>query len=518
MSSSSEGQDRSRLDGFEVDRSRLDGFEVELFKLVQKEATAEQWREWLRAPLEHAAARGNVNLFTRLMDAGADGGAGWRGCHGRTLLGAAASGKSEEMVLALLEAGAKDDLDIMFQDHSGHQRSALHEAVYGGAEKVCQALMLAGADPNVLDGDGNSPLDLAAGAGYVGIVSDLLLKGACLDTKKNPTNSTPLHLAAGGGHALCVSRLLLSGADMDSLDDLGSTPIALAARNNHLAVVEKLLFAGADTILADDDGFSPLEIAARRGNVAVLKFFLESGGGSISADGEGYTPLHCAAMADGRDGDNSGAIRVLLEAGADVDARTSEGKRPLHYATRGAFESTGPIEALLQEGAEVDARDDTGLTPLHEACCSSDAAAVELLLRWGADETLKHNNGFTVEDFVGHWEGQALVVNEQRRRVDDQRIRRMLARAPADRSWRRRGWLVLCRSRPSRMQLVRVSSSSSSSSSSISKPAKGARLSGVPSAGGDEAGDASKRDPAALFGRVIELKAEDVFRLVVCFL
>ncbi|CAN0472471.1 unnamed protein product, partial [Scytosiphon promiscuus] len=240
------------------------------------------------------------------------------------------------MVLALLKAGAKDDLDIMFQDHSGRQTSALHEAVYDGAEEVCQALMLAGADPNVVDGDGNSPLDLAAGAGYVGIVSDLLLKGACLDPKKISTNSSPLHLAAGSGHALCVSRLLLSGADKDSLGNFGSTPLLLAAQNNHLAVVKKLLCAGADTSLADElRGFNPVDIAAKRGNVAVLKFLLESGGGSVSADGEGYTPLHCAAMADGRDGDNSGAIRVLLEAGADVDARTSEGKRPLHYATHG---------------------------------------------------------------------------------------------------------------------------------------------------------------------------------------
>ena len=37
------------------------------------------------------------------MDAGADGGPGWRGCHGRTLLGAAAYGKQQSVVLALLK-------------------------------------------------------------------------------------------------------------------------------------------------------------------------------------------------------------------------------------------------------------------------------------------------------------------------------------------------------------------------------------------------------------------------------
>ncbi|CAN0541921.1 unnamed protein product, partial [Ectocarpus sp. 12 AP-2014] len=57
----------------EEDRSRVDGFEIEIFKLVQREATSDQWKEWLRAPLEHAAAKGSSDLFTRLMDAGANG-------------------------------------------------------------------------------------------------------------------------------------------------------------------------------------------------------------------------------------------------------------------------------------------------------------------------------------------------------------------------------------------------------------------------------------------------------------
>ncbi|CAN0509998.1 unnamed protein product [Ectocarpus sp. 12 AP-2014] len=80
----------------EDDRSRLDGFEICIFKLVQEEVTSHQWKQWLRVPLEHAAARGNLDLFTRLMDAGASGEPGWRGCNGRTLLGATAFGKPKK--------------------------------------------------------------------------------------------------------------------------------------------------------------------------------------------------------------------------------------------------------------------------------------------------------------------------------------------------------------------------------------------------------------------------------------
>ncbi|CAM9760525.1 unnamed protein product [Ectocarpus sp. 12 AP-2014] len=102
----------------EGDRSCVDGFEIEIFKLVKEEASPEEeWKQWLRAPLEHAAARGNLDLFTRLMDAGADGEAGWWGCHGQTLLGAAACGnKSDKMVRALLGAGARRDVNGRFEN------------------------------------------------------------------------------------------------------------------------------------------------------------------------------------------------------------------------------------------------------------------------------------------------------------------------------------------------------------------------------------------------------------------
>lgn len=76
-------------------------------------------------PLEHAAAEGDMELFTRLIEAGADSRAGWWGCKGRTLLGAAIQGGNEGIVVALLEAGAKPDVDIPI-DAGGGCESALH--------------------------------------------------------------------------------------------------------------------------------------------------------------------------------------------------------------------------------------------------------------------------------------------------------------------------------------------------------------------------------------------------------
>lgn len=86
-------------------RAVLEGEEVDIVKLVSKGATAKQWAEWLRVPLEHAAASGDFDLVEKLLRAGANGGAGWKGCGRRTLLDAAALGGNDDVVSALLQAG-----------------------------------------------------------------------------------------------------------------------------------------------------------------------------------------------------------------------------------------------------------------------------------------------------------------------------------------------------------------------------------------------------------------------------
>lgn len=97
------------------DRNQFDGFEIELFQLAKRGSSPEQWAEWLRVPKEHTAAEGSADLFARLMSAGANGGAGWWGCDGRTLLGAAAHGSNKSVVQALLDAGAQPEVNVLFR-------------------------------------------------------------------------------------------------------------------------------------------------------------------------------------------------------------------------------------------------------------------------------------------------------------------------------------------------------------------------------------------------------------------
>eukprot|EP00752_Nemacystus_decipiens_P010666 g9497.t1 len=505
-------------------QARLDGFEIEIFRLVMEGATTKQWKEWLRVPLEHAAANGNMDLFTRLLDAGADGGPGWRGCYGRTLLGAAAYGKDENIVLSLLKTGASAEVNVLFneenpshaydpgEDEERGPTSALLLAAKQGADGASRALMMAGADPNQLGVDDESPLHVAAQLGHHAVVNNLILKRANLEGKSPASEQTPLHCAADEGQVLCVSTLLLGGADKNSLDFLGRTPLALAVRGGHVKAAEELLAAGADLDIRSCGSSSVLDSAAESGQVEAFRLILRYGGDVRACDRDGLTPLHKIDVRADL------LVPELLEAGADIEAECfAECSTPLFHAIRPPLRDIGAVRALLEGGANSNACDKNGSTPLHAACKESYLRAVELLLRWGADETRANDLEDKPFDMVGTWEADVTDWGYDResndeRKADDQRIRQMLASAPADRSWRRRGWLVLCRSHPGRVQLA------TDDDSRCDRSTKVAKASVVDSGGETDVGEEEASDLGRLVERLVGLDADGVFRLVVGFL
>ncbi|CAN0123081.1 unnamed protein product [Pylaiella littoralis] len=131
------------------DGTALNGMESIVFNLVAKGATSAQWAEWPRAPLEHAAAEGDKSFASTLLKAGANGGAGWKGCGGRTLLDAAAEGGDEETLsMMLLEKGALADFNAV---SGGKNMTPLLRLIAGGHTGAARVLMLAGADVSLRD-------------------------------------------------------------------------------------------------------------------------------------------------------------------------------------------------------------------------------------------------------------------------------------------------------------------------------------------------------------------------------
>lgn len=131
---------------------------------------------------------------------------------------------------------------------------------------------------------------------------------------------------------------------------------------------------------------------------------------------------------------------------------------------------------------------------------------MEQLLRWGANEKLTNVKGRTAGKTLGKW--AYARGNRHQRMADEARILYMLAHAPADRSWCRRGCLVMARSCPTKVQLTVEGNSGG----------RGSRDDAAEGGGGNGTESQTRIDLERLVGAVVGLDEEGVFRSVVGFL
>ena len=121
-----------------------------------------------------------------------------------------------------------------------------------------------------------------------------------------------------------------------------------------ISMVKQLIADGVDVNESDDWGFSPLHFAAAFNDEPdVISLLLDAGADLNARDKEWKaTPLHWAAWSN----DNPGIIIALLDGGADLNSRDGRNSTPLHAA---AEQSNNPdvILALLDSGADTDLRD-----------------------------------------------------------------------------------------------------------------------------------------------------------------
>lgn len=122
----------------------------------------------------------------------------------------------------------------------------------------------------------------------------------------------------------------------------------------------------------------------------MVQALLEAGADVHHTDVNRSTPLHHARRGD--------VVRLLVTAGANVNAADSWGQRPLHCAAKLPFDERNQqiMVALIEAGADVDARDKDGATPLLHACgFAVPPTVVRLLLEAGADPAVANEDGTT---------------------------------------------------------------------------------------------------------------------------
>ncbi|XP_069825414.1 ankyrin repeat domain-containing protein 50-like isoform X2 [Dendropsophus ebraccatus] len=334
-------------------------------------------------PLRAAAWGGHTEVVESLLAFGAQ--PDTSGADGRTALRAAAWGGHEGPVKALIRAGAEIDR----ADEEG--RTPLMAAAYMGHGAVAELLLKSGADINQCDGDGRSALAVAClcvptGQRHPQLVSVLLDHGADPELR-DKEGLTPLLVAAYEGQEEVAELLLEAGANPDKAGKDQMTPLLAASSGGHAETVRVLLLWGASTDVSDKEGRSALLLAAAaaRGEEAV-RVLLHRGLNENHQDHLGWTALHWAAC-EGR----RSVCRTLIDGGAKVGVKDRDGYTPLLLAAEEGH--TGCVELLINRGSPVSQQGRDGMTALCFAALAGHKATVELLLRKGADPDVKTTQG-----------------------------------------------------------------------------------------------------------------------------
>lgn len=152
----------------------------------------------------------------------------------------------------------------------------LIEAVKAGDLKRLQLELTAGADLNATDPHGRgSAVSYAASLGREECLQALLEAGADPEVRTEVPflniSMTPLYAAAAQGHPGCVRLLLQHGAAHDTRSQGDGTPLLGAAMEGHRKCVEALLEGGCDIELATSYGQTPLMSAAQYGRAECLR-------------------------------------------------------------------------------------------------------------------------------------------------------------------------------------------------------------------------------------------------------
>jgi ankyrin repeat protein len=360
-------------------------------KLVDAGANVNTRGDYGETPLTLALANGNVTLTRRLLKAGADPAATrW---NGETALMIAAGAGSVEEVKLLLDAGLdvnaaeseKGQDALMWAAAEGHpevvdlllQRgarvkatsksgfTALLFATIRNDSASVERLIQAGADPNYALPDKEKTKALVVAGAYKSTRAAIaLLDGGADPNVADRRGRTPLHLAAEAGSLELVRKLVAKGANLNAKTEKmpppgdaiyrtpggEQTPLLLAAKYNHVDVMRVLIEAGADIKLTNQDGDTLFLAAAGSGHRAAAKLAYEYDKDVKAVDRYGFTAMHESVNLTGdlaTQPELTELVQYLADVGVPLDELDSHGRTPIQVG------DGAPLDQPIQRMADI---------------------------------------------------------------------------------------------------------------------------------------------------------------------
>lgn len=257
-------------------------------------------------------------------------------------------------------------------------------AVLGIAGRSALAQELA---DRIQDGDRRGAIEMITGGADVNVAQG--------------DGTTPLHWAVYRDDQELTEMLLQHGARPGAVNEYGSSPLAEATKIANAELVQALLDAGADPEAPNSDGQTALMLASRTGSIQIARELIEHGANVNARESwRGQSALMWAADASFPE-----IVSLLIANGAEVDFRAAEidwpsqitsepraqyrpigGLTPLLYAARSGC--TDCVSAIIAAGADINRPNPEGMTPLMIAIDNGAFGTAARLLEAGANPHL----------------------------------------------------------------------------------------------------------------------------------
>ncbi len=278
-----------------------------------------------------------------------------------------------------------------------HGGRAIHIAAEKGHTEIVSYLLSKGADPNLPGGSfDQTALNVAAQSGQVG-ATEVLLQSGKVKIEDDRNNSALID-----AKTLSIAKILVeAGADLSYIDRWRRGCLTEPIRRRDMATLNYLLAKGAPV----RSPANYLAQAAGEGNNEVLQILVGKGGDvneivpPFTYRFESTSPIHAAVR-------RPETLKWLLSHKADVNLENNHKNTALHLACRAQLPSS--VAILLKAGADIHARDSIGRTPLHllisggerysEEVVNQDQRVLECLatlLKFGASPNATDINGWT---------------------------------------------------------------------------------------------------------------------------
>ncbi len=341
---------------------------------------------------------------------------------GESAIHIAARADRADMIALLARAGA--DVRRGIADDAG--RTPLQDAIHFGKAAAAATLITCGGCPDNMQAT-QDLLHRACEKDMGDVILAFAAAGVDLRTP-SALHVTPMMAALNAKKTVAAQSLLRQReiiADLNARlpgDREGRTLFHLAVMRADAALVDAMIDDGALVNLARDDGMTPLLLAINRADAALVAVLLAKGADAcrpVMATGQGVlkqlqtTPLaHLAGIRSMNDDVRAQIARLLIEAGADVNAHDPHsGATPLHrLMSFGGVTAT--LSVFLRYGARVNVRSRDGATALMLAIEGSSLHEITNLLSAGADPNARHDHDARTPLMIAAALGQGDTMRE----------------------------------------------------------------------------------------------------------